>query len=77
MGVPYPAAIAIFGGLGGEKLLVADNLSDDVLLIGNDREGQTRVSVSESDAVPGPIRLQWRCQDKAICGAGMQASDGA
>ena len=33
MGVPYPAAIAVVGGAGTEKLLVADNLSDDALLI--------------------------------------------
>src|ERR1035438_5409163 len=29
-GVPYPAAIAVVGAAGSEKLLVADNLSDDV-----------------------------------------------
>ncbi len=32
-GVPFPAAIAVLGSAGAEKLLVADNLSDDVLLI--------------------------------------------
>ncbi|WP_263376531.1 bifunctional YncE family protein/alkaline phosphatase family protein [Granulicella aggregans] len=32
-GVPFPAAIAVIGGAGAEKLLVADNLSDDVLLL--------------------------------------------
>ena len=33
-GVPFPAAIAVLGnGSGGEKLLVAENLSDDVLLM--------------------------------------------
>jgi DNA-binding beta-propeller fold protein YncE len=32
-GVPYPAAIAVVGAAGSEKLLVADNLSDDVLLL--------------------------------------------
>ena len=32
-GVPYPAAIAVVGATGAEKLLVAENLTDDVLLI--------------------------------------------
>ncbi len=31
--VPYPAGLAVIGGSGGEKLLVADNLSDDALLM--------------------------------------------
>ena len=31
-GVPYPAAIAVLGAAGHEKLLVAENLSDDVVL---------------------------------------------
>ncbi|MBB5059565.1 YVTN family beta-propeller protein [Granulicella aggregans] len=33
LGVPFPAAIAVIGGAGAERLLVADNLSDDVLLL--------------------------------------------
>ena len=50
MGVPYPAAIAVVGA----DLLVADNLSDDVLLM-DARSGQilTRFDLSESDVVPG------------------------
>ena len=32
-GVPFPAAIAVVGAASAEKLLVAGNLSDDVLLI--------------------------------------------
>src|SRR5215469_2698678 len=32
-GMPYPSAIAVIGTAGAEKLLVADNLSDDVLLM--------------------------------------------
>ena len=63
MGVPYPAAIAVvisaspsIEGLlriDPERLLVADNLSDDVLLI-DPRNGkvETRFDLSESDAVP-------------------------
>jgi YVTN family beta-propeller protein len=56
LGIPYPAAIAVVG----ERLLVADNLSDDVLLM----DAQTsklvkRFDLSESDAVPGtyPVAL--------------------
>jgi DNA-binding beta-propeller fold protein YncE len=57
MGVPYPAAIAVIPGPPEdgnlEQLLVADNLSDDVLLI----DATTgvlvkRFDLSESDAVP-------------------------
>jgi DNA-binding beta-propeller fold protein YncE len=49
MGVPYPAAIVVVGS----QLLVADNLSDDVLLM--DAESgkvTTRFDLSESDVVP-------------------------
>ena len=74
MGIPYPAAIAVVPGRGwlqayddskslaatAERLLVADNLSDDVLLI----DATTgvlikRFDLSESDTVPGtyPIAL--------------------
>jgi YVTN family beta-propeller protein len=50
MGVPYPAAIAVVGG----NLLVAGNLSDDVLLI-EPVSGKilTRFDLSEGDVVPG------------------------
>ena len=50
LGLPYPAAIASTGG----KLLVADNLSDDVLLI-DPATGSVlkRFDLSESNAVPG------------------------
>jgi DNA-binding beta-propeller fold protein YncE len=54
MGVPYPAAIAIIGETGSEKLLVADDLSDDALLIdATTGKVETRFDLSESDAVPG------------------------
>ena len=54
MGVPYPAAIAVVGGMGAEKLLVADNLSDDALLIdATTGNVEIRFDLSESDAVPG------------------------
>ncbi|HEX2917482.1 MAG TPA: bifunctional YncE family protein/alkaline phosphatase family protein, partial [Edaphobacter sp.] len=59
-GVPFPADIAVLHRAGEEKLLVADNLSDDVLLM----DGQTgavekRFDLSESDSVPStyPVAL--------------------
>ena len=59
-GVPFPAAIAVLGSTGSEKLLVADNLSDDVLLV-NAATGavEKRFDLSESNVVPGtyPIAL--------------------
>jgi DNA-binding beta-propeller fold protein YncE len=56
--VPFPAAIAVFGS--PEKLLVAGNLSDDVLVVDADSGNvEKRFDLSESDAVPGtyPIAL--------------------
>ena len=52
-GVPFPAAIAVIGTSGSEKLLVADNLSDDALLI-DAATGAVlhRFDLSETDAVP-------------------------
>jgi DNA-binding beta-propeller fold protein YncE len=59
-GIPFPAAIAVVGGADSEKLLVADNLSDDVLLI-DPATGSIlkRFDLSESNAVPGtyPVAL--------------------
>jgi len=59
-GVPYPAAIVVVGKAGAEKLLVAENLSDDVLLL-DAASGQIekRFDLAESDAVPStfPIAL--------------------
>jgi DNA-binding beta-propeller fold protein YncE len=53
-GVPFPAALEIVGAAGAEKLLVADNLSDDVLLL-DPASGaiEHRFDLAESDAVPG------------------------
>ncbi len=59
-GVPYPAAIAVIGIAGAEKLLVADNLSDDVLLMDVATGAiEKRFDLAESDAVPStyPIAL--------------------
>ncbi len=52
-GVPFPAALAIVGAEGTEKLLVADNLSDDALLL-DPASGaiEHRFDLSESEAVP-------------------------
>jgi DNA-binding beta-propeller fold protein YncE len=61
-GVPFPAAIAVVGPFKNypEKLLIADNLSDDVLLL-NPATGtiEKRYDLSESAAVPSayPIAL--------------------
>ncbi len=59
-GLPYPAAISVLGSAGSEKLLVAENLSDDVLLL-NPATGaiEKRFDLSESDAVPStyPVAL--------------------
>jgi DNA-binding beta-propeller fold protein YncE len=61
MGVPFPAAIEVVGAAGGERLLVAGNLSDDVLLI-NPATGavEHRFDLAESDAVPStfPVALE-------------------
>jgi DNA-binding beta-propeller fold protein YncE len=59
-GVPFPAAIAVVGAAGAEKLLVAGNLSDDVLLM-DATTGviEKRFDLSENDAVPStyPVAL--------------------
>ena len=62
MGVPFPAAIAVVepGPSVGGELLVADNLSDDALLVMT-ATGKVvkRFDLSESDAVPStyPVAL--------------------
>jgi YVTN family beta-propeller protein len=59
-GLPYPAAIEVIGDAGHERLLVAENLSDDVVLL-DPATGviEKRFDLSESDAVPAtyPIAL--------------------
>ncbi|NYF88717.1 bifunctional YncE family protein/alkaline phosphatase family protein [Tunturiibacter empetritectus] len=59
-GIPFPAAIAVVGSSSSEKLLVADNLSDDVLLM-DPTTGAilTRFDLAENDAVPStyPVAL--------------------
>ena len=60
-GVPFPAAIAVIESGGAEKLLVAENLTDDVLLI-DPASGniEHRFDLAESNAVPStfPIALE-------------------
>ena len=59
-GVPYPAAISVLGAAWDERLLIAENLTDSVLLL-NPATGQVeqRFDLSESEAIPGtyPIAL--------------------
>ena len=59
-GIPFPAAISVLGSSGAERLLVADNLSDDVLLM-DAATGAivTRFDLAENDAVPStyPVAL--------------------
>jgi DNA-binding beta-propeller fold protein YncE len=60
MGVSYPASIAVLTMLGREKLLVADNLSDYVVMLDATTGAiEKRIDVSENDAVPStyPIDL--------------------
>ena len=60
-GIPFPAAIAVVDKGGSEKLLVAENLTDDVLLIDPETgKIEHRFDLTESDAVPStyPIALQ-------------------
>jgi YVTN family beta-propeller protein len=60
MGVSYPAAIAVLTMFGREKLLVADNLSDFVVMLDATTGAvEKRIDVSESDTVPStyPIAL--------------------
>ena len=60
-GVPFPAAIAVVGHAGAEKLLVADNLSDDVLLLDAATGAiEHRFDLAESDAVPSTYPVRWR-----------------
>ncbi len=59
-GVPYPAAIAVVGVAGAEMLLVAENLSDDVILLDVATGAiKARFDLSESDTVPStyPVAL--------------------
>ncbi len=59
-GTPYPAAIEVIGEAGHEKLLVAENLSDDVVLLDAATGAiEKRFDLSESDTVPAtyPIAL--------------------
>ena len=52
-GVPYPAAIVAIRDAGVEKLLIADNLSDDVLLMDAATGAiEKRFDLAENDAVP-------------------------
>jgi DNA-binding beta-propeller fold protein YncE len=59
-GMPFPAAIAVVDKAGAEKLLVAGNLADDVLMIDAASGAiEKRFDLSENDAVPStyPVAL--------------------
>jgi DNA-binding beta-propeller fold protein YncE len=59
-GIPFPAAIVVLQGGGTEKLLIADNLSDDVLLMDASTGSiEKRFDLAENDAVPStyPVAL--------------------
>lgn len=52
-GVPFPAAIAVVGAAGAEKLLVAENYSDDVLLLDAATGAiEHRFDLAETETVP-------------------------
>lgn len=59
-GIPFPAAIALVSVNGSDKLLVAENLSDDVVLV-DPASGaiEKRFDLAESNTVPGtyPIAI--------------------
>ena len=60
-GVPFPAAIAVIQERAQEKLLVAENLTDDVLLIdAATGKIEHRFGLTESNTVPStyPVALQ-------------------
>jgi len=60
-GIPFPAAIVVVQGGGVEKLLVAENLTDDALLIdATTGKVEHRFDLTESSAVPStyPVALQ-------------------
>jgi YVTN family beta-propeller protein len=77
-GLPYPAAIEMMNQAGREKLLVAENLSDDVVLL-DAATGtiEKRFDLSESDAVPStyPIALAATHDDKRAFVALWNASE--
>ena len=77
-GVPFPAAIAVIGPAGAEKLLVAGNLTDDVWLI-DPASGniEKTFDLFESNAVPAtyPIALAVERDEKRAFVALWNASE--
>ena len=81
VGVPYPAALAVLphqSDSDPDRLLIADNLSDDVLLM-DAASGKIlhRFDLSESDAVPStyPIALAVTCDGQRAFAALWNASE--
>ena len=59
-GIPYPAAISVVGRSGAEQLIVAENYTDDVILLDpSSGEIKKRFDLSESNTIPAtyPIAL--------------------
>jgi YVTN family beta-propeller protein len=77
-GIPYPAAIAVLGKAGHEKLLVAENLTDDAVLVDVTSGAiEKRFDLSESDAVPStyPVALAVTKNEKRVFVALWNASE--
>jgi DNA-binding beta-propeller fold protein YncE len=68
-GVPFPVAIAVMGEAGAEKLLVAENLSDDVVVV-DAASGriEKRFDLAENATVPSTYPI-----DLAVTGDGTRA----
>ena len=76
--VPYPAAIAVVASGGAEKLLVADNFADNIVLVdAASGKIEKRFDLSEYDAVPGtfPIDLVVALDGKRAFAALWNASE--
>ena len=77
-GIPFPAAIAVMGNAGAEKLLVAGNLTDDVLLMDAATGSvEHRFDLAENRIVPStyPIALQISADGKRAFVALWNASE--
>ena len=77
-GIPYPAAIAVVGSTGAEKLLVANNLSDNVVLL-DPATGfiEKTFDLSEADTIPStyPVALALSADGKRAFVALWNASE--
>jgi DNA-binding beta-propeller fold protein YncE len=68
-GVPFPAAVAVIGAAGAEKLLVAENLSDDAVVVdAASGKIERRFDLAENATVPSTYPI-----DLAVTADGRQA----